>query len=150
MPVIVAGPRGRVQTLALLDTGSEISSIDTDLLRQVGSHQVGRRPVYTVAEQPIDTPLGGCVRVLSLSGIQLSAEAVLAVSLPGDVQVLLGRDVMAFLYLGYDGRVGAWGLQERGAVLPASSWAMAGLAILAGFAGGGTALWLMNRAARRR
>ena len=52
-PVILTGPAGQVQTYALVDSGSSISSVDTSLLQQVGALGGVSEPVDTVSATPI-------------------------------------------------------------------------------------------------
>lgn len=111
--VIVAGTGGAARAPALIDTGSTVSAVDLELLRQVGAPQIGSRGVGTVGGV-IVMPVHA-VRLLTPSGVVLADTALGDDPRDGGtagVRVLLGRDVLARFRLVYDGPGGAWGLDQ--------------------------------------
>jgi predicted aspartyl protease len=113
VPVILVGPRGTVVTRALIDTGSEVSSADVHLLQQVGAPQTGTVQIQTVAG--VSTVPVYAAALQMVDGKPLLDGGILGDSLPGDVQVLIGRDVMAHARFTFDGPLGAWSLDSRSA-----------------------------------
>jgi len=153
LDVIVSGPAGQVQTQALVDTGSSISSVDADLLARVGARMAGTREVWTITDEPLTIAAHTGVCISSLDGHRLCDDVplVLATGLQSPVLVLLGRDALASAQFAYDGASGEWyisrgptvatrGKSPWGAILAAAA---AGTA--AGLAGAAVGYWLRRR-----
>lgn len=119
LAVILSGPQGEVRTSAMVDTGSSISSADEGLLAQIGVEPCGTRQVDTVAGT-VAIPLY-TAEIRTAQGQLLAGGRckILGNRLPGEPEVLLGRDVLITLHLHYDGPGGAWSLEGDGAARPA-------------------------------
>jgi len=115
LPVRVVGPLGSVATLAQVDTGSSISSVDMGVLVRVGAVQTGREPVETISPGVQYVPLYRSVSISTEGGVALTdgLPGVLGDTLPAPVQVLVGRDVLSGLVLVADGPAGVWSLEGR-------------------------------------
>ena len=108
LPVVVVGPAGHRSTLAMWDTGSQISSVSAALLAAVGSPKIGSVPISTV-QGGSTVPAYMAAVNLQQGGYALSRGQihVLGDDLPGSVGVLVGRDVQAAYRLVVDGP-GGW------------------------------------------
>ena len=114
LPVVLVGPRSSLQTRALIDTGSSLSSADQALLEQLGVEPCGETSVDTLMGQ-VRVPLYTAeIRTPEGRPLKRGPCSVLGNRLPGHesdgVQVLIGRDVLAGLRMVYDGAGGSWAL----------------------------------------
>jgi hypothetical protein len=107
LPVVVMGPSDVVRTNALVDTGSSASSVDEHVLQRIGALRQGTTRIVTVTG-PSQVPVYRA-QVQTEAGTLLvdHLDEILGDHLPGDVQVLLGRDALAQLNFTYDGG-GVW------------------------------------------
>lgn len=148
LPVTLTGPGGTIQTQAMVDTGSSMSSVDEGLLAQIGVQPCGSTDVETVA---------GVVAIHLYTATISTADGrhlvggsckVLGNRLPGEPQVLLGRDVLAGLRFAYDGVAGSWSLDTAGgAAAPVpelSVWSIAAGSLVGSVVG-----WAATAALRR-
>lgn len=155
LDVIVSGPAGAVETLALVDTGSSISSVAADLLERVGGVPASTRHVWTIAAEPLVIPAHSGVCISTTDGFHMceSTPLVLATGLQPPIRVLLGRDALERLEFAYDGDTGQWYLSTGPAGMPRggtrSIWATlasaAAVGLAAGTAGAMVGYWLGRR-----
>ena len=133
LPVVVVGPSGHRSTLAMWDTGSQISSISAALLTAVGSPQIGSVPISTVQ--------GGSVVPAYMAAVNLQQGAyplsrgqihVLGDDLPGSVGALIGRDVQASYRLIVDGPQGWFAVYAATAPSPVQRQALVAKVALIG------------------
>lgn len=153
LPVRLAGPQGAVDTQALVDSGSTLSSADRTLLESVGATQIGTVTVQVVVET-VQLPLYGGAAILGPGGQSLSAglRGIIGDSLAAPTQVLIGRDVLSAWDLVYDGPTGQWvlagplGSPLGSPVVTAPAATLAGAVVAAAALGAGAGLvvdWLV-------
>lgn len=115
LPVAVAGPRGAVRTLALWDTGSEVSSVSAPMLRHLGAPQSGSVAIYTV-QGDSTVPSYSATLAIALPGggtypLTQAPIPLLGDKLGGRAHVLIGREVQALYRVTIDGPAGTWTIE---------------------------------------
>jgi hypothetical protein len=108
---VLVGASTTAKAIALVDTGSAMTSVSRALLVRIGAPQIGADPIAAVGCSSVAGVF--LVTLQSADGaIQESSLRVLGDGLYPPVEVLVGRDCLAGLKFGYDGPNGAW-LLER-------------------------------------
>ncbi len=148
MPVTITTASGKtIRTQAMVDSGSTISSVDQSLMASSGAVPTGTQQIADVSGT-LSVPTYS-VRMQTASGYDLTGSylTVLADDLPPPQQALVGRDILRYYQLWYDGS-GSWALLGQGAPQqPTTPYAaIAGGALVAAVAG--VALGLSGRMGR--
>lgn len=96
--------------LALIDTGASITSVDERVLQSLGLSPTGTVPVATPSATRVQQPVYACV--LSFPGAPLPPipfNEVVGSQLSGlGFSALIGRDILRFCQLVYNGPEGFW------------------------------------------
>lgn len=108
VPVRIVAPSGRAaETLAQVDTGSTVSSVDRSLLR--GLERLPPLGHIQIDEVTGSVALGYYSYAITLrDGTVLTPGPILADTLPPPAQCLLGREVLERMQLVIDGPTGSW------------------------------------------
>jgi hypothetical protein len=142
---LVAGGRIIGRTIAQVDTGSTIGSVDSRLVRVDRALVAGLAPVGTTLVSGVNGTMALPLYPVALhteQGYELTAGPVLADVLPPPQQALIGRESLARVRFVLDGPTGAWVATAPGAATPpALGWtvpaALAGalgtIALVAGY-----------------
>lgn len=98
--------------VALIDTGATDTGVDESLLKQLGLNPIGFRHIGTPSSQRHRALLYPARITFPGTKLpQLNFSRVLALNLGGQgIHVLIGRDVLRFSVLAYDGLAGTFSI----------------------------------------
>jgi hypothetical protein len=103
-----------IETMGLVDTGAAISAIDTGTARELGLRQTGRNPVFAAASNKAEyfPVFYGTLTLFDSESVDLPLTEF-PLRFDKRVRVLLGRDVLQYFVLTYDGPGSEFTIQPK-------------------------------------
>ncbi len=104
--IVLSGEGAQVSAALLIDTGADVTMMAGTVLEHIGADWVGTTEVSGVTGREMRDVYGLTLYVMLTDGHQFKANDIYVVSMPdaGDgVGGLIGRDILQFLRLHYDG-----------------------------------------------
>lgn len=142
-PVVVKGPQTQRQVVAMIDSGSTLTSVDQGTLLAVGAPVVGQTTIITPDGQYTSVSTYKAT-LATPNGFRLSDHlpSVLGDNLQGNVKCLIGRDILSLYSFVYDGQQGKWQLNTSSSLPSPSKFPLLGWFSLGiGGLGIGLSLW---------